>query len=359
MAWKIGVLGLTHDHVWTHLRELAGRDDVTLSVADPNAPLLDKARAECGVARAHGDYAALLEREHPDAVLVFADNAGKVPIVELAAAHGRPIMVEKPMAASLAGAERMRVAAANAGVPLMVNWPTAWRPEIRHAIRLATEGAIGDLFRLNFRGGHRGPKEYGCSPYFYGWLYDRARAGAGAYMDYCGYGASIARLTLGMPARAHATIGRLQKEDIAVDDNAVLTLRYPRAMAVIEATWTAAGPVLHSGPVFYGRDGTLVADRRPPRGEGGHAGESGAVLYVTRDDPDGTSLAPPPLPVGERTAVEYFLSCLAADRPIAGLVSAAIGRDTQEILEAGLRAASAGRDVSLPLAEPWAVGRGT
>ena len=350
MAWKIGVLSLIHDHVWTHLRELAGRDDVTLAVADPNAPLRDKARDECGVERGYADPADLLERERPDAVLIFADNAGKVPLVELAASHGRPIMTEKPMAATLAGAERMRVAAANAGVPLMVNWPTAWRPEIRHAIRLAREGAIGEVFRLNVRGGHRGPKEYGCSPYFYGWLYDRARNGAGAYLDYCGYGASIARLVLGMPSRAQATIGRLQKDDLDVDDNAILLLRYQRAMAVIEATWTAAGPVLHGGPVLSGRDGTLVADRRPPRGEGRGAGDAGALLHVTRDNPDGAIVEPPPLPEGERSAVEYFLTCLADDRPIEGLVSPAVGRDTQEILEAGLRAGAAGREVSLPLA---------
>jgi predicted dehydrogenase len=350
MAWKIGVLGLIHDHIWAHLRELAGRDDVTLAVADPHAPLRDKARVEYGVAHLHPDYAALLERERPDAVLIFADNAGTVPLVELAAAHGRPIMTEKPMADSLAGAERMRVAAANAGVPLMVNWPTAWRPEIRHAIRLASEGVIGEVFRLNFRGGHRGPKEYGCSPYFYGWLYDRARNGAGAYLDYCGYGASIARLVLGMPARAQATLGRLQKDDLDVDDNAVLLLRYQRAMAVIEATWTAAGPVLHGGPVLYGRDGTLVADRRPARGEGRGAGDAGTLLHVTRDNPDGALIDVPPLHEGERSAVEYFLTCLAGDRPIEGLVSPAVGRDTQEILEAGLRAGATGREVSLPLA---------
>ncbi len=351
MAWKIGVLSLIHDHVWTHLRELAGRDDVTLAVADPNAPLRDKARDECGVERGHADPADLLERERPDAVLIFADNAGKVPLVELAASHGRPIMTEKPMAASLAGAERMRVAAANAGVPLMVNWPTAWRPEIRHALRLAADGAIGDLFRLNFRGGHRGPKEYGCSPYFYEWLYDPARNGAGAYMDYCGYGASMARLLLGMPARAQATLGRLQKDYIAVDDNALLLLRYHRAMAAIEATWTAAGPVLNSGPVLYGRDGTLVAERQPPKGEGHGGGSAGHVLHVTRDNPDGRPIEPPPLPEGERSAVEYFLTCLAQDRPIEGLVSLAVGRDTQEILEAGLRGARAGQEVSLPLTE--------
>src|SRR4029079_18754994 len=126
----------------------------------------------------------------------------------------------------------MRVAAINAGVPLMVNWPTAWQPAIRHALRLAQAGEVGDIYRFSFRGGHGGPKEYGCSPQFYGWLYDRARNGAGAYIDYCGYGASVAPALLGMPNRALASVGRLQKDYIDVDDNAVLVLRYPHAMAV-------------------------------------------------------------------------------------------------------------------------------
>lgn len=351
MAWKIGVLGMTHDHIWSHVRELAGRDDVTLAVADPNASLVEKARGEYGVERGYGDYADLLERERPDAVLIFADSAESVTLVELAASHGKPMMIEKPMADSLAGAERVRVAVNAADVQLLVNWPTAWRPEIRYALQLAAAGAIGDVFRLNFRGGHCGPKEYGCSPHFYGWLYDPTNDGSGAYMDYCGYGASMARLLLGLPNRTQATIGRLQKDYIAVDDNAILLLRYPGAMAVIEATWTAAGPVLDSGPVLYGRDGTLVARRQPPRGEGQAAASHGDILHVSRDEPEGRSLVPPPLPEGERTAVEYFLTCLAAERPIEGLVSLAVGRDTQEILEAGLRAARTGREVSLPLAQ--------
>lgn len=348
MAWKVGVLGLIHDHVWQHVRELAGRDDVTLTVADPNEPLREKVRGEYGVERLYADYADLLERERPDAVLIFVDNAGKAPLVELAASYGVPMMTEKPLADSLASAERMRVAANSADVPLMVNWPTAWRPEIRHVLQLAADGAIGNIFRFNFRGGHGGPKEYDCSPYFYGWLYDRARNGAGAYIDYCGYGASMARLVLGLPSRVQATIGRLQKDYVDVDDNAVLLLRYHGAMAVIEATWTSCGPVLDSGPVIYGRDGTLVAQRQPARREGQSAG-AGGVTLVTRDEPAGRAITPPDLPAGERTAVEYFLTCLAEDRPIEGLVSLTIGRDTQELLEAGLRAAHLGCELALPL----------
>jgi predicted dehydrogenase len=348
MAWTIGVLGLIHDHVWRHLGDLAARADVTIAVADPHVPLLERARAEYGVGRAYGDYAELLERERPDAVLIFVDNAGKAALVELAAAHGKPIMVEKPLADSLVNAERMRAATVSAGVPLMVNWPTAWTPAIRHALDLAAGGAVGEIYRFNFRGGHGGPREFGCSPYFYTWLYDRARNGAGAYIDYCGYGASMARLLLGPASRAQATIGRLQKDDIAVDDNAVLLLRWARAMAVIEATWSAAGPVPDGGPVIQGRDGALIVRRQSGRREG-QVVTGGIVELVTRDNPDGRVIEAPPLPAGERNAVDYFLTCLAHDRPFEGLSSLTIGVDTQEMLEAGLIAAREGRVVSLPL----------
>jgi predicted dehydrogenase len=348
MAWHIGVLGLIHDHVWQHVREMAARDDITISVADPHAPLREQAREQFGVTQLYDDYATLLEQARPDAVLIFVDNAGTAELVELAASFGRPIMVEKPMADRLANAERMRVAVVNAGVPLMVNWPTAWQPALRHALRLAQEGEVGDIYRFSFRGGHRGPKEYGCSPYFYDWLYDRARNGAGAYIDYCGYGASMARLLLGMPSRVNATVGRLVKPDIAVDDNAVLTLRYQHALAVIEATWSASGPVPDGGPAIWGRDGTLVVRRDTGRQEGDVRG-GGVIWFTSNDETDGRVIEPPDLPEGEQSAIQYFLTHLEADRPIEGLVSMEIGRDTQEILEAGLRSARDDRGVSLPL----------
>ncbi len=348
MLKKIGILGLIHDHVWQHVAEMTQRHDVVISVADLNQPLRDRARDEFGIDRLYDDYARLMEKEKPDAVLIFVDNAGSASLVELAASYGAPMMVEKPMADTLANAERMRVAAVNAGVPLMINWPTAWQPAIRHALTLAQDGAVGDIYRFSFRGGHRGPKEYGCSPYFYGWLYDRERNGAGAYIDYCGYGVSMARLLCGVPSRVSATIGHLVKPDIAVDDNAILTLRYQHAMAVIEATWSASGPVPDGGPTIWGRAGTLTVQRDSGRREGDVRGE-GVIRLTSDDEPDGRFIDPPALPEGERSAVQYFLSRLANDRPIDGLMSMEVGRDTQEILEAGLRSERDGRVVSLPL----------
>ena len=84
-TFRIGVLGLTHDHVWGNLKDLqaTGRG-VLVAAADPNPPLLDRAKREHGCA-IHTDYERLLEREQLDAVYVFSDNATGARLAELAA----------------------------------------------------------------------------------------------------------------------------------------------------------------------------------------------------------------------------------------------------------------------------------
>ena len=342
MRWNIGILGLTHDHVWTHIRELRDRGDTHVIIAEPNQTLLNKARDEYAIDDLFPDYAEMLEQATPDAVLIFTDNAGTASLVELAAAHDTPIMTEKPMADSLVNAERMLRATERAGVPLMVNWPTWWNPSIRHLVTLAQNGDIGEIVRFTFRGGHGGPRELGCSDEFCDWLFDPQRNGGGAYIDYCGYGASLARLLLGLPSHAHAFIDRLVKTTISVDDNAVLTLRYPAALAVIEATWTAAGPIPDAGPSIAGTQGSLVVS-------GPTSAHPRTLRQTSRRNPNGRVIEPPTLSHGNRNATEYFLACLRDDRPIVGQVSAVISRDAQEILEAGLRSSRSMTTVPLPI----------
>src|SRR5262249_42464345 len=131
---RIGVLGLTHDHVWSNTQELTELKDARLvAVADPHEPLLDKARQRFGCAT-YGGSQALLDAEQVDAVYLFSDNTTCVDLVELAAERKLHILVEKPMAANLAGAERMLAAVRQAGVRLMINWPFAWWPQMQHAI---------------------------------------------------------------------------------------------------------------------------------------------------------------------------------------------------------------------------------
>ena len=337
---KVGILGLTHDHVWGNLNELNKSPLGSLTAAaDPHPELREKLRAEYGDIPLFEDYGAMLDQVSLDAVYLYADNATSADLAVMAARRGLHIMVEKPMAADLAGAEQMAAAATAAGVRLMVNWPFAWRPGFQHALALAQSGQIGPIFSVKYRAAHAGPKAFGCSSFFYNWLYDAELNGAGALMDYCCYGAALARFLLGRPSRVVAVADRLQTDYMTVDDNAVIVMHWPGAMAISEASWSQIGNLTAYNTAIYGRDGTLAVE----------AGSNGGVLLATRDNEDGQELQAPDLPDHMRSATAYFLSKLAQGEPIEGVCSPAVGRDAQEILEAGLRSAGSGSAISLPL----------
>jgi predicted dehydrogenase len=345
--FRIGVLGLHHDHVWPNLAALAGGDLGRLAaVADPDPDLRRRIELEYGGVRAHERYDEMLEAGGLDAVLVFADNRASADLGVRALEHGLPVMIEKPMAADLPGAEALLAAARAANLPLMVNWPTAWRPAVRHGLALALAGAVGEPIQLSHRGANPGPREYGCSPQFCEWLYDPRRNGGGALVDYCGYGAILCRVVLGRPAAVTAVAGCLRKADLAAEDNAVVILRYPRALGLLEASWTHVGGEPAIAMVVHGDGGTLVV-HQPKAAREGHRAGAGRVQLAT--EAGSQFIEPPPLPPDERDGPTYFLSRLLDGRPIAGLCAPDVGRDAQEILAAALTSSATGREVTLPL----------
>src|SRR5262245_14940762 len=217
---NVGVVGLSHDHVWGKLAALhAGERGRLVAAAEPDAALRDRLRALDGAVTVHDSFDALLERDDLDAVFVFSDNRASAELGVRALGRGIPVMLEKPMAADLAGARALRAAAQKAGVVLMVNWPTAWRPALRHGLTLAHDGAVGAPVQLSHRGGHAGPREFGCSTQFCDWLYDPARNGGGALVDYCGYGAVLCRLVLGRPVAVTAVTAPPRKPGLVAEDN--------------------------------------------------------------------------------------------------------------------------------------------
>jgi predicted dehydrogenase len=270
---KVGVLGLSHDHVWDNLAALQmGEHGRLVAAAEPAARLRDKLSGLHGGVATHDAFDALLERRDLDAVLVFSDNRASADWGVRALARGLPVMLEKPMAADLPGARALLAAARAAGVPLMVNWPTAWRPALRHGLTLAREGAVGDPVQLSHRGGHAGPREFGCSPEFSEWLYDPVRNGGGALVDYCGYGAVLCRLVLGRPEAVTAVTPPPRKPGLVAEDNAVAVLSYPRALGLLEASWTQIGGEPAFAMIVYGERGTLLVHQPRPARAGGRAG---------------------------------------------------------------------------------------
>lgn len=337
---RIGVLGMTHDHVWGNLNDLKQSSlGELVAAADPNEELLDKVQQTYGCDAIFEDYEELLDETELDAVYIFGDNASGAELVELAAAYGLHVLIEKPLAADLAGATRALAATRQAGTTLMVNWPFAWWPQLQKAFAMAQAGEIGQLFQTKYRSAHAGPKELGCTPYFYNWLYDASLNGAGALMDYCCYGAALARYLLGQPSRVTGVVGHCLKDYVTVDDNAVIVMQWPRAIAVTEASWTQIGHLTSYIATIYGSDGTLYVE----------PGKNGRLLLATREHEDGVEVRVDPLPAELSNATNYFLSHISQGLPVEGICSATIGRDAQEILEAGLLSASESKAISLPL----------
>ena len=343
-TYRVGVVGMVHDHVWGLLRSWEQLPNVTIAAAaDPHEGLRARIEAEYGVGALYESYDEMLEREDLDIVNCTTENARHAEVVEAAAARGLHVLVEKPMAASLAQAERMVSAASFAGVKLFLNWPSSWQPPLQHAIRLAREGFIGQVYEARYRGGHTGPRDLGCSPYFYSWLYDAELNGGGASADYLGYGTGFVYDVLGMPSAVVGLAGRLVQDYITVDDNARLLLEYHQAMALVEGSWTQARP-LPGAAAICGTTGNLVVEY------------GGDLALYRRGTHEPEPIAAPPLPEGARSGPEAFLGAIMRDEPITGPSSALRGRNIQEVVEAGFQAIRTGRKVSLPL--PAAGGSG-
>ncbi len=87
----------------------------------------------------------LLARDDIDAVVIATPHTTHLPLTRAAAAAGKHVFIEKPMAVTLAECDAMIAACRDAGVLLTVNNVTRHRASPNHAKRLLDEGRIGDL----------------------------------------------------------------------------------------------------------------------------------------------------------------------------------------------------------------------
>jgi predicted dehydrogenase len=342
MAIRIAVLGLSHDHVWSNLGSLAvNRDAEIVAAADTHESLRVRFAERFGGATFE-KAENLLDEVDADAAYVFSNNSEGAELAVLAAERGLHILIEKPMAATLAQADRMLAAARDNDVRLLVNWPFAWWPQMQHAIRLAQDGTIGRIWNVKYRAAHAGPKELGCSDEFCEWLFEpQLNGGGGALMDYCCYGAVLSRVLLGVPTSVTSLMGNFCKDSITVEDNALIAMKYPQGMATAEASWTQIGKLTSYTTAIYGTKGTLVVEPR----------DGGGLLLATEEDPEGSPVDIPESAPHLRDSAAHFLHAIAGGGDLMPLCEAEACRDAQEILEAGLLASRDGREVGLPVTQ--------
>ena len=322
---------MSHDHVWGELGHWKNLPNVELVAGGDDDPeLLEKLKSQFGVPRVYPSFREMLEKEEIDIVQAAGGNSEGADIVEAAAAKGIHVISEKPMAATLAQADRMLAAAQKAGTLLLINWPSAWSREWQELERRALAGDVGEIRYTRYRSAHNGPIAIGCSTQFVHDLTTPEINGAGALMDYCCYGAKLAARLLGRPQSVTGMRGYFGTEPAyaASDDNAIIIAKYAHAFGVCEASWTQTVGYAGANPVVYGADGSL----------GVHHGK----VLIQRPGKPEEAITPPEKVAPYRNGPEYLIHCIETGQPIEGFCSPSNSRIAQEILELGLRASDSG-----------------
>ena len=333
---RVGVAGLAHDHVWHELSCWSGLPGVCVAAAGEARPeQREKFTTAFPGLPVYSDWREMLDKEGEqlDIIQIAAPNNTHADITEAAAWHGLHVITEKPMAATGEQARRMVSACEKAGTRLMVNWPTQWHAAHQEMERRILAGDIGELRYFKYRSAHNGPKELGCSPAFYEWLYDGKQNGAGSLMDYCCYGAAMCARFLGAPQKVTGLRGVFAKDYPLPDDNALIAMQYPHAFGVAEASWTQTVGYATANPVAYGANGSLAI-------------LDGNVVW-TQTGKSAETIVPPAPVAPHRNGPEYFLHCLQTGEAFAGVGAPDVSLVAQEILSAGLRASDTGQTQTL------------
>lgn len=94
--------------------------------------------------RLHHDPAEMIVNEHLDAVFVCAETTVQPELAEIASRAGVHLYIAKPMAATLADADRIVRAVREAGVVASTGNTERYDGALREAYRLVSSGAIGE-----------------------------------------------------------------------------------------------------------------------------------------------------------------------------------------------------------------------
>ncbi|WP_462137807.1 Gfo/Idh/MocA family protein [Candidatus Mycalebacterium sp.] len=128
-------------------RNFASLDGVTLkAVCDEDASLLEKARKNHPFISTTENFDDIISDESIDAVCLATPALTHAELGLRALRADKHILVEKPMAATLAECEKMTNEAEKRGLVLMVDHIFAYSGAVRKLAALASEKALGELY---------------------------------------------------------------------------------------------------------------------------------------------------------------------------------------------------------------------
>ncbi len=128
------------------------RDAQVVALQDTNAVRVEAGRQHLGgVPRGYTDLPALLHGERPDAVIVTTPDAFHEEHAVAALQAGAHVLVDKPLATTARGCQRVLDAAAAAGRHIFVGFNYRQTPTMQRVKQLVTSGQLGRVFLIESR----------------------------------------------------------------------------------------------------------------------------------------------------------------------------------------------------------------
>jgi predicted dehydrogenase len=181
------------------------------------------------------DATGLVSSPDVDAVVVCSPTAEHRLHTELAAAHGRHVLCEKPLATSLEDARAMVVAADQAGIQLHVAFVSRFLPQVRRVKDALDAGALGQV--VGIRAVNRGRPP--LPPGYPAWITTPEQSGGGALIDHSVHLVDLVRHLTGREVEAVAAETGSLLWSAAVEDCALLSLRMDGgAVAALDPSWS-------------------------------------------------------------------------------------------------------------------------
>jgi len=345
---KIGVLSHAHGHASIYCQVMQGFDDVELVACwDDDGERGRQAARSFGMeyrAQAEG----VINAPDIDAVIVTMETNRHADFVEGAAAAGKHILCQKPMATTLEDCDRIIEAVQRHGVKFSMAFQMRHDPVNQKIEELLAEGAVGKVAMMRRRHSIpvllnpdfvEGPTRWHVDPV----------ANIGMFFDDASHPADWLYSLFGMPRSVVAEIDSVVT-DVSPDDNGVAIFRFQQGeMVVLLNSSTTLAAV--NATEIYGDEGTIVHDYGDAPSTSAPRPAGAIPLRLIRRGDSGWTEFDIPIPQsqGERIG--------AIPRPfidyVRGLtdqtISAEEGRASVEMVLGAYRSAKEGRRVEFPL----------
>jgi predicted dehydrogenase len=331
----IGVIGRSH------LQAIMSQKDArVVAVADIREEVLRYAAENFKVERCFKDYHDLLDLKDVDAVIVATPPFNHAEITCDAAAAGKHVLCEKPMAINSKEAAKMVEACRRAGVKLGIcSARSRLNPYAELAKQYILDGKLGRLYYARFttirRRGRPGIDILKESK----WFLDSSKAGGGALIDIGCYDIDLALYLLGdiQPLSANAItfrgVGGELKLDAKydVEEHSSVFVRFREGIAItFETAWAANVNSYQEAILFGSRGGIKLTP----------------FTYFTEEDGRGVSISYDIRmePIQNMLIEDFVKACLEDRQP---KTPGEDGLKTMQIIDMAYRSANLGREVNI------------